>query len=74
MCQPQDRIEKPPPITARAALALASAGHKIPQTLPLIVPENLAFHTSLQKPVLNQNSEQMGIPKMSLQPRTVAEL
>ncbi|ABF51950.1 hypothetical protein Sala_0226 [Sphingopyxis alaskensis RB2256] len=69
MRQPQQSIQKPPTIAARSALALAATGHKLPKPLPLIVPENLAFHTSLQKPVLNQNSRQLGIPKLSLQPR-----
>lgn len=67
--QPQQGIQKPPPVAARATLALAPARHKLAQPLPLIVAENLAFHTSLQKPVLNQNLSRLGIPKMSLQPR-----
>jgi hypothetical protein len=36
----------------------------------LIVPKYLSFHTSLQKPALNQNQTKIGIPKMSLQPST----
>ncbi|NWK94595.1 hypothetical protein DM806_02695, partial [Sphingobium lactosutens] len=32
---------------------LAPARNELPQSLPLIVPKNLAFHTSLQKPLLN---------------------
>ena len=36
--QPQQGIEKTPTIAARAALAFASAGHKLPKPFPLIVP------------------------------------
>jgi hypothetical protein len=34
----------------------------------LIVPKYLAFHTSLQKPALNQNLSRRETPKSSLQP------
>ena len=60
--QPKDRIEKPTPVTARPAPALAPARHKLAQPFPLIVPKHLAFHTDLQKPALNQNSDQKGNP------------
>src|SRR5690606_22700312 len=68
--QPQKRIKKSPAITARTPLALAASRHKLTQHFPLIVPEYLAFHTSLQKPVLNQKTSTQGIPKLSLQPRS----
>ncbi|HKT15785.1 MAG TPA: hypothetical protein VJR87_10325, partial [Allosphingosinicella sp.] len=51
----------------------ASARNKLAQPIPLIVPKYLSLHTSLQKPVLNQNSMRLGIPKMSLQPRAVCD-
>lgn len=54
--QPQQRIQKMPAIAARATLALASARHKIPQPLPLIVPKNFTSQASLQKPALKHKS------------------
>ena len=51
-------------VKGRTALALHTAWHKRLEPLPLIVPENFAFHTSLQKLVLNQNKRANGIPKI----------
>jgi hypothetical protein len=40
--QPQNRVEKPPPIATRPALAFATARHKLTQNRPLIVSKYLA--------------------------------
>jgi hypothetical protein len=54
--QPQQGIEKPPAVATRTTLALAASRYELAQPLPSIVPKNFSFHTSLQKPVLNQKS------------------
>jgi hypothetical protein len=52
--QPQKSIQKQPSVTARTPLPLTTTRHKLAQPLPLIVSQDLTFHTGLQKPVLNQ--------------------
>lgn len=54
---------------ATTTLALAPARYKLPQTVPLIVAEYLAFHSNLQMSALNHNSGKWGSPNLLLQPR-----
>ncbi|ACL94758.1 hypothetical protein CCNA_01293 [Caulobacter vibrioides NA1000] len=58
---PQQRVHEQAAIAARAALALATAGHEQLDPRPLVVPKNLAFQHRLQKAVLNQTSANSGI-------------
>src|SRR5690606_29553611 len=61
--QLQQRIKEEPRVAARTALALAPAGHELAQPLPLIVPENLAFHASLPPPAVRHSSGKRTAPE-----------
>ena len=67
--QPQHRIQKTTTVTAWTALPSATAKHEQLRSCPLIVSSHFAFHSSLQKPALNQNCLPKGIFKLSPQPR-----
>ncbi|EXL09007.1 hypothetical protein BG36_23715 [Aquamicrobium defluvii] len=60
---PQQSVKKTPPVTARAALAFAPAGHEWLDLLPLILPKNLTVHSNLQRQEWNLICNQMGIPR-----------